>query len=178
MTTRSVLLGGVLACAVLSAGVHAADLAVSAIARPPQVLVSFELVDGLTAEVRDAIGSGLPTTFSYGIELRRSAALFDRTVASLTIAASVQFDNLTRRYRMSRSFDGRVEEARPTEDLEDVRRWLTAFERIPVTATSALETNGEYYVRVRASARPPSARSIWPWNRGLILGLARFTFIP
>jgi hypothetical protein len=59
-----------------------------------------------------------------------------------------------------------------------MRKWLTAFDRIPVTATSRLETNGEYYVRVRASAQPRSAWFFWPWDRGSILGLAKFTFIP
>jgi hypothetical protein len=175
---RTVHLTGFLAASVFAAGVDAADLTVAAIARGPQVLVSFELVDGLTPEVRDAIRSGLPTTFSYSIELRRRAALIDRTVASLTIAASVQFDNLTRRYRMTRMFDGRFDEARPTEDEDAVRSWLTAFERIPVSGTWALESSGEYYVRVRARTRPPSARLFWPWNRGATLGLAKFTFIP
>ena len=97
----------------------------------------------------------------------------------MTIAASVRFDNLTRRYQMSRAFDGRVEDARPTEDEDAVRRWMTRFEQIPVSATSALETNAEYNVRVRASARPRNC--FWcflPWGRGSILGVAKFTFIP
>ena len=155
------------------------DLSVAPIARDGQVLVSFELSDGLTAEVRDAIQSGLPTTFSYEVELRRgTSAWFDRTIAAVTITATVRFDNLTLRYQMSRAVDGRVEDARPTEDSAAVSRWMTRFERMPLLRTSALEANAEYYVRVRAHTRPHNAWFVWPWDRGLILGHAKFTFIP
>jgi hypothetical protein len=159
---------------------HAADgnpdLTVTPIARDGQVVVSFDLSDGYTPEVRDAIHSGLLTTFSYELDLRRGATLFDRTVASVTVSAVVRFDNLTRRYQMWRTVDGRVEDARPTEDQNAVRAWMTHFERVPLSATAALEANGEYYVRVRAHTRPHSAWWFWPWG-GTALGQAKFTFI-
>jgi hypothetical protein len=159
---------------------HAADgdpdLTVTPIARDGQVVVSFDLSDGYTPEVRDAIHSGLLTTFSYELDLRRGAMLFDRTVASVTVSAVVRFDNLTRRYQMWRTVDGRVEDARPTEDQNAVRAWMTHFERVPLSATAALEANGEYYVRVRAHTRPHNAWWFWPWG-GTALGQAKFTFV-
>src|SRR5213593_986494 len=164
-----------LACvAALRAAEPDPDISVTPIARDGQVLVSLDLSDGFSDEVRDAIQSGLPTTFSYEVELRRGATLFDRTIASVTITATVRFDNLTRRYQMSRSFDGRVEDARPTDDPNVVKRWMTHFERIAVSTTSALEANGEYYVRVRAHTRPRNAWFFWPWG-GTVLGHAKFT---
>ncbi len=165
----------VLAGVLRAAGVDP-DLTVTPIARDGQVVVSFDLSDGYTAEVRDAIQSGLSTTFSYEVDLRRGSTLIDRTVASVTITAVVRFDNLTRRYQMSRTVDGRVEDARPTEDSNAVRAWMTHFERIPLSATSSLENNGEYYVRVRAHTRPHNAWFFWPWG-GTVFGQAKFTFI-
>jgi len=166
--------------AAVSASVRAADagpdLTVTPIARDGQVVVSFDLSDGYTPEVRDAIHSGLLTTFTYELDLRRGAALFDRTVASVTVTAVVRFDNLTRRYQMWRTVDGRVEDARPTENQDAVRAWMTHFERVPLSATAALEANGEYYVRVRAQTRPHNAWLFWPWG-GTALGQAKFTFI-
>jgi uncharacterized protein DUF4390 len=171
-----VLVALTLGAAVLHA--EGPDLKVTPLQRDGQVFVSFEFSDGLSPDVRDAIQSGLPTTFSYEIELRQGSALFDRTIAQVTISASVRFDNLTRRYQMSRAIDGRVEDARPTEDQEAVREWMTRFDRVPVTPTTALETNGEYYVRVRALARPRSTWLAWFWDRSAALGNAKFTFIP
>ena len=162
----------------LLTGVHAADapdITVTPIARDGQVVVSFDMVDAFTPDVHDAIQSGLSTTFSYDVELRR-AGLIDRTVASVAVSATVRFDNLTRRYQMSRSVDGRIEDARPTEDHNAVRSWMTHFERIPLSATAALETNGEYAVRVRAHTRPHNTWFFWPWS-GTTLGQAKFTFL-
>jgi uncharacterized protein DUF4390 len=155
-----------------------ADIAVTPIARDNQVLVSFELTEGFTPEVRDAIQSGLPTTFSYEVELRSASSWFDRTLATVRLTASVRFDNLTRRYQMSRTLDGRVEDARPTEDQDAVRRWMTHFDSVLLTSTTALEANGEYYVRVRAQQRPRSTwYYLWPWDSSAALGRAKFTFI-
>jgi Domain of unknown function (DUF4390) len=163
-----------------AAAVHAEpDLSVTPIAHDGQVLVSFELNDGFTDEVRDVIRSGLSTTFLYDIELRRGTPTwFDQTIAEVTITTTVRFDNLTRRYQMSRTVDGRVEDARPTEDQEAMRRFMTQFERVPLSTTSALETNGDYYVRIRAHTRPHNSWFFWPWDHGSMLGHAKFTFIP
>jgi hypothetical protein len=142
------------------------------------VQVTFDLSDGFTPDVRDAILSGLPTTFVYDVELRRgTAGWFDRTLSSVTITATVHFDNLTRRYEMSRTLDSGAEDALATEDEGAVRRWLTHFDRIPVSATSTLETNGEYDVRVRAHTRPRNTWFIWPWDQDAVFGHARFTLI-
>ena len=176
--TRPCLVAIVLALGVVAHAAQSPDLSVTPIARDGQVWVSFELSDGVTSEVQDAIQSGLATTFSYEVELRHgSAAWFDRTVAALTITATVRFDNLTRRYQMSRTLDGRVEDAQPTEDQDAMRRWMTRFERVPLSATASLETNGEYYVRVRARTRPHNAWFVWPWDRASAFGHAKFTFI-
>jgi hypothetical protein len=165
-------------CSVVSASTaDAPDVTVTPIARDGQVLVSFDMVDGLTSDVRDAIQSGLSTTFTYDLELRRGDGWFERVIASIAITATVRFDNLTRRYQMSRSVDGRIEDARPTEDLEAVRVWMTHFERVPLSQTKSLEANGEYSVRVRAYTRPRNAWFAWPWS-GIVLGNAKFTFIP
>ena len=87
--------------------------------RDGRIFVSFELTDAFSSDIRAAIRSGLPTTFSYDVELRRAIAFwFDHTLTSTTLAASVKYDNLTRRYHLLRSQDGRVEEAEVVEDEE------------------------------------------------------------
>jgi hypothetical protein len=172
---------GVLAAALfLGAAVYAQAprIAVTPIARDGQVLVSFRLDVGLSPEVRDAIHSGLATTFAYDVELRRAAPVwFDRTMASVSVRATVRFDNLTRRYQLSRTIGNRADPTHHIDDEESVRRWLTEFDRLPLATTSGLEPNGEYYVRVRARMRPRTAWLPWPWDRDAILGRATFTFV-
>ena len=172
-------LSGVLALIALSATLYAADvIRIVPLVRDSQVLVSFELADGYTEDVRAAIHSGLRTTFTYTVELRLDVPIWiDRTIATAVVSNTVQYDNLTRRHSVQRTLDGRVEQARVTEDESIVRQSMTIFEKLPLFSTSTLEPNREYYVRVRATARPSNGSLFWPWASGPT-GQAKFTFIP
>jgi Domain of unknown function (DUF4390) len=152
-------------------------LRVVPIVRAEQVLVSFELANGLTDEVRAAILSGLKTTFTYTIELRMEVPLFvDRTIGTTTINSSVEYDNLKRQYIMGLRIDGRTEESRSTTDENDVRQWMTTAKHLPLFRTSMLEANREYYVRVSATARPSNGSILWPFGSGTS-AQGKFTFI-
>lgn len=161
------------------APLQAADgIRIVPIVRDGAVLVTFELADGFTDDVRAVIQSGLRTTFTYTVDLRLDVpAWVDRTVGTAVITNTVQFDNLTRRHTVMRTFDGRVEDSLVTDNDELVRQLMTSFDRLPLFRTSRLEANREYYIRVRAQARPRSGAFLWPWDGGPS-GLAKFTFIP
>ena len=178
--TRRVWIG--LVAAVLASGVllrAAADEAIRIvpIVSKDDVVVSFEGVETYTDDVRAAISSGLRTTFTYEVELRMVVPTWvDRTIASSVVSLSDQYDNLTRRHMLSRTIDGRVEQAAVTEDEATVKRWLTSFSRLPLTQTSKLDQSRDYYVRIRARVRPGGA-SLLGWASG-ISGQAKFTFVP
>ena len=165
---------------VLVPALIAADLVrVRPLHRDGQIFVSFELADAFSEEIRAAIRSGLPTTFSYDVELRRAIRFwFDRTVAATTVAASVRYDNLTRRYHLSRTQDGRVEASEVVDAMEQARDAMTTFDRLPLFNATPLEANSEYYLRVSARTRPRDGWVVWPWSRATASGSAAFTFIP
>ena len=162
-----------------TAGLAAADtLRIVPLVRDGQVLVSCQLVDGYTQDVRSVVQSGLKTTFTYTVELRVRVPMWvDRVVDSTVVTTTVQFDNLTKRHLVSRSLDGRGDDAKVTDDENEVREWLTAFDKLPLFKTSRLEANREYYVVVRAAARPSSNVPLWPWGTS-VSGMTKFTFIP
>ena len=139
------------------------------------VVVSFELNDAYTDAVREAIASGLRTTFTYELELR-TPAWIDRTVGTTVVATTDRYDNLTRRHTLTRTIDGRVEGVLVTEDDAVVKSWLTKWTRVPVADTARLDAARDYYVRVTTRSRPLG---------GSLLGLTKtttgqvkFTFIP
>jgi uncharacterized protein DUF4390 len=139
------------------------------------VLVSFELADAYTDSVRQAIGSGLRTTFTYQLELRTVATFWmDRTIATAIVTASDQFDNLTRRHTLTRTVDGRVEDNLVSDDENVVRRWLTMWKALPLCETSKLDPSRDYYVRISARTRP-SGESLLGLAR-TISGQAKFRF--
>lgn len=152
-------------------------LRVRPLQRDGQVLVTFSLDGGLTDEMKAVVQSGLRTVFTYTVELKMKVpAWVDRTVASAVVSTSVDYDNLTRRHTVSVSRDGRVEESFVVEDPAQVAQLATNFDKLALFDTKMLEPNREYYVLVRADARPRSTTP-WPWS-GTASGMARFTFIP
>ena len=173
---RSVVLAVILIVATVS--VSAAEgVRIVPLVRDDAVLVSFELTDGYTPAVKDAVHSGLKTTFTYEIELRQDVpAWVDRTIAASVITNTVQYDNLTRRATLTRTLDGHVESTETTEDEAVIRQWMTTFQKMPLFKTADLETNREYYVRVKATSRPTNGSMLWPWGSG-ISGMTKFTFL-
>ena len=152
-------------------------LRVVPLVRDDQVLVSFTLNDGFTDEVRAAIQSGLKTTFTYATDLRLDVpGWVDRTLGTATATSSVEYDNLTRRYTLTRSIDGKVVDTRMVENERAVQNWLTVLVHLPLFRTWVLENNREYYVTVRATARPSNGSILWPFSSGTS-GSAKFTFI-
>ncbi len=145
--------------------------------RDDHVLVTFELADGFTEEVRAAIQSGLKTTFTYTVDLRLEVpAWVDRTIATAVVNNSVEFDNLKRQHTIVRAVDGKVDLEQTTENEPLVRQLMTSINKLPLFRTSALQPNREYYVRVSAVARPTNGAFLWPWGSGTS-GQAKFTFI-
>lgn len=175
---RRQLFGSVLALACALAVVGAEErLRIVPLVDAKQMVVTLEIADAYTDDIREAISSGLKTTFTYDVELRMLVAGWvDRTIATAVVSISDQYDNLTRRHSLSRTVDGRIDEAIVTDDEEVVRRWLTTVERLPLVATSRLERNREYYVRVNARKRPQRTFP-FAWT-GPTSGQAKFTFIP
>ncbi|MEQ1896357.1 MAG: DUF4390 domain-containing protein [Vicinamibacterales bacterium] len=146
------------------------------ISRDGSVLVSFNLADGFTDDVRAAIASGLRTTITYTVELRLEVPFWvDRTIAETVVSSSVQYDNLTRKASVARAVDGRSDDTRVLDDEAGIRNWLTSLQRLPLFDTSRLEANREYYIRVSARTQPRN--SSIPWSSA-VSGLAKFTFIP
>jgi hypothetical protein len=169
-------------CALLlvatAATLRAAEgLRIVPLVRDDHVLVTFELADGFTDEVRAAVRSGLKTTFTYTVDLRLEVpAWVDRTIATSTVTNSVEYDNLTRLHTVVRVVDGKVESRQELESEAAVRQLMTSFQRLPLFKTSILEPNREYYVRISATARPTNGAFLWPWGSGTS-GQAKFTFV-
>ena len=152
-------------------------LQVAPLARDGDVLVSFKLAQEPTDEIRSAIHSGLTVSLVYKIDLRRSSAgWLDRTIASTVVTATVRFDNLTRKYAVTRMVEGRIDRAELMDREDLVWAWLTnQFDKMPLFRSVALEVNGEYYVRVRAHSTPRNMAFVWPWQADDVVGLAKFT---
>jgi len=140
-----------------------------------RVVVSFELNDAYNDAVREAIASGLRTTFSYDLELR-ARAWVDRTIGTAVVATTDRYENLTRRHTLTRTVDGRLDDVLVTEDDAVVKTWLTKWNRVPVADTSRLDPAREYYVRVTTHTQPVGGSMLGVTKS--ITAQVKFTFVP
>jgi Domain of unknown function (DUF4390) len=140
-----------------------------------RVVVSFELNDAYSEAVREAIASGLRTTFSYDLQLR-ARAWVDRTIGTAVVATTDRYENLTRRHTLTRTVDGRLDDVLVTEDDAVVKTWLTKWNRVPVADTSKLDPAREYYVRVTTHTQPVGGSMLGVTKS--ITGQVKFTFVP
>jgi hypothetical protein len=155
-----------------------ADIKVTPLVADGHVSVSFVAPDAFTVDSRDVVKTGVPLTFNYIVDLRRPSPIWwDRTVGSATVAALVKLDTLTSVYQVTRQQEGKVTWSQTTSNEEEMRKWITVFDRIAVPVNEALEPNADYYLRVRLQARPHLKFSLWPWGRDDGSGRADFTFI-
>ncbi len=145
--------------------------------RAEQVLVSVELDNGYTEEVRQVINGGVRTTFTYSVDLKMIVpAWVDRTIATALVTTTDHYDTLTRLHKLSRSVDGRVVDALVTENEATAKKWLTSLNGLVLCRTSRLDPHREYYVRISAHVRPPGA-TLLGWATG-VTNLTKFTFVP
>jgi hypothetical protein len=180
MAQPNLMLAAVLLSSLLAAALpQEQTLQVAPLPRDGKVLVSFRLNQELTDDIRTKIHSGMLVSFIYKVDLRRQSSVwFDRTLASAVVKATVRYDNLTRRYHISRAIDGRMGAAETTDSEEVAWAWLTSeFERLPLFSSVRLESNAEYYVRVSAHAAPRNASFVWPWQGDDVVGFMKFTLI-
>jgi hypothetical protein len=145
--------------------------------RADQVIVSIDLDNGYTEEVRQVINGGVRTTFTYSVDLKMIVpAWVDRTIATAVITTTDHYDTLTRVHNLSRSVDGRVVEVLATENEATAKKWLTSLNALTLCRTTLLDPHREYYVRISAHVRPPGA-TLLGWATG-VTNLAKFTFVP
>ena len=155
----------------------AGTLRIVPLIRQQQVMVSVELDNGYTDEVREVISGGVRTTFTYDVELKMIVpAWVDRTIATVVVTTSDHYDTLTRLHNLSRTVDGRVAEALVTANEATAKKWLTSLNGLVLCRTSRLDPHREYYVRISAGVRPPGA-TLLGWASG-VTNLAKFTFVP
>src|SRR3989304_3505405 len=139
LTTRARSTGalvGLLVTLAVATAVAAEGLRIVPPVRGDQVLVTFELADGFTDEVRAAVRSGLKTTFTYTVDMRLEVPVWvDRTIATTVVPNSVEDDNLTRLHSVVRMLDGKVQAAQVTDSEASVRQLMTSFQRLPLFRT-------------------------------------------
>jgi hypothetical protein len=124
-----------------------------------KVCVSTRLLGGFTKTVTDTITSGIPATFSYEIELWSKKPLWaDESIVSKALGRLVTFNSLTNEFQVAQEGSA-AKWGRTSKDLEEVKKWVTPVEVLPLVSVEDLDPKQKYYVRVRAMVKTDQSRS-------------------
>ncbi len=149
------------------------------VVRSDGIFVSFRAGDAFNEDIEHAIRTGLEVNFRYNVELKQSRGIWpDGQVARRLVAATVTFDNLTKRYKLIREIDGKIDATDVVADAEAMRRFMTTFESLRLFELSGLEPNDSYYVRVKGVMRERNLLLLIPWDVGTGWKEARFDYVP
>lgn len=116
-----------------------------------RVLLSFQLVEGFERDVEERVRSGLPTSFTYELELLRDRKRwFDRPLESATLQVIAMFDAVAQEYLVNYKLDGKLVESRMVRSLDELREAMTRFRSVPAFTLDPLPRRWRLLVKVRA----------------------------
>lgn len=130
-----------------------------------QFRVAFRLAGAFTEEVEEVMASGLPVTFHHTLRAyRRRTGWFDRVVGEREVTTTVNFDTLTKQYRMSRSVDGQLVDTLLTDKADEMKAWMTVFERIDLPCDEGSQPLDRFYVKVKSEIQKRFVFFFIPWD--------------
>ncbi len=141
--------------------------------------VSFRVEDGFTEEIERAIETGLEVSFRYNVELKRVRSIWlDALIAKRQVRTMVSYDNLTKRYSLTREIDGEIDRTAVVADADAMRRFMTSVEALSVFEVSVMEPNDEYYLRVNGVMKDRNLLLFIPWDVSAGWKESHFTYLP
>jgi len=112
------------------------------------VLLYARIANSFTKEIEAAILAGVPTTFTFVVELfQEQPGWPDKRLVHLTVRHTIKYDNVKRLFHVT--FDGQKE---PTsfQDYEGAKRAMADLNGLPVAPLKTLKRGEYYYAQIKA----------------------------
>ena len=113
------------------------------------LLLYLNLEGAFREEMKQAILSGVPSTFSFFAKLNRVRSLwFDKDIADIEVTHTIRYDNLKKEFTVTRSWKENNSEV--TKSFSDAKRWMTEIDSLIIIPLNRLEKGEQYQLRVKA----------------------------
>ncbi|MDP2682679.1 MAG: DUF4390 domain-containing protein [Deltaproteobacteria bacterium] len=117
------------------------------------VQVSFEIKNAFTKDIEEGIKSGIPTTFTFFVELYRKQGLwFDKTLAGMTFRHTVKYDTLKEEYEIVQG--EKQKNTMRIKEIEQAKKIMAGGDNIIIKPASALKKGEGYQIRIKATLDP------------------------
>ena len=113
------------------------------------LLLFLNLKGAFREEMKKAILSGVPSTFSFFAKLNRVRSFwFDRDIADLEVTHTIIYDNLKKEFTVTRSWKENNPEV--TKSFNEAKNWMTEIDSLKIIPLNRLEKGEQYQLRVKA----------------------------
>ncbi len=113
------------------------------------LLLFLNLEGAFREEMKQAILSGAPSTFSYFAKLNRVRSLwFDNAIADIEVSHTIIYDNLKKEFTVTRSWKDNNPEV--TKSFDEAKKWMTEIDSLEIIPLDRLEKGEQYQLRVKA----------------------------
>ena len=113
------------------------------------LLLFLNLEGAFREEMKQAILSGAPSTFSFFAKLNRVRSFwFDKDIADLEVTHTIVYDNLKKEFTVTRSW--KDNNAEVTKSFDEAKKWMTEIDSLKINPLNRLEKGEQYQLRVKA----------------------------
>ena len=112
------------------------------------VLIYARVTNCFTKDMEAAILAGVPTTFTFLIDLYQERRHWlDKRISRLTVKHTIKYDIVKKLFSVS---SDREKEPMLFQDYESAKRAMADINGLPLTPIKSLQRNEYYYVQIKA----------------------------
>ena len=113
------------------------------------LLLFLDVEGAFTEEIRTAVLSGVPTSFSFLVTLDQVRSMwFDRRIADIRQVHTIRYNNLKKEFAVTRSWDGGEE--RVTDSFEAAMDLMAEMKGLKVAELGGLKRGERYRLAAKA----------------------------
>ena len=102
------------------------------------LLLYLNLDGAFREEMKKAILSGVPATFSFFVKLNRSRNFwFDESIADIEVTHTIVYDNLKKEFTVRRSW--KEDNPEVTKSFKEAKKWMTEINSLKLIPLNRLE---------------------------------------
>lgn len=117
------------------------------------ICVSYRVAEPFTPRLEETLQRGMPATVLFEVGLwKRRALWFDKLVLALRSDHKVVYDDWRQAFRIRSGSNPPRDRTAPS--FEALREVLFTQSRLPLAATSSLDSTATYYASVRVTIKP------------------------
>jgi hypothetical protein len=113
-----------------------------------QVTVYARVMNCFTKKMESAILAGVPTTFTFLLELYQEREnWFDKKIAGTVVKQTIKYDNVKKIFYVSST---RAQQSSGFQDLENAKKAMADLNGAAVAPIKDLQKSNSYYIKIKA----------------------------